>query len=307
MGANADAAVPIYPLLHRISLHAIARVMFGSRSRDRTLAGAEAIHQFLFSFASPLLLFLRPLQIDLGPWSPWGRALRARARLRAICQEQIDNARSHPQENGVIADLARLAEGLEDKDLITEVLTLLMFGHDTAATTMAWAMGHIHEHPGVAERAREEAFNWDGEGPSSFPFLQSCINESMRLRPVVVHLTRVVTEPLELCGYSLKENDKVAPSPWLAHRSSENWPQPERFDPSRFDLPPRPFTFLPFGIGHRTCVGRSFVLRQMPMIIAGILRRLSLELSPGYRLEPERQLVLMAPRSGCLMNARHME
>jgi cytochrome P450 family 110 len=295
---------PVYPLLHRISLEAIARVMFGEESPDRVREGVEAIHGFIFSFSSPLMMFLKPLQVDLGPWSPWGRAVRARARLRTLCQTQLDLARSDQATTGIIADIARRAAGVTDSSLITEVLTLLMFGHDTAATTMAWAMGHIHQNREIALRARREALESDSAGPGSFPFLQACINESMRLRPVVVHLTRVVTEPFELGGFSLEENDKVAPSPWLAHRCPSSWPSPSEFDPGRFGRNPKPFTFLPFGIGHRTCVGRSFVLRQMPMIIAGILRSLDLELATGYDLGAVRQMVLMAPQAGCPMRVR---
>lgn len=269
-----------FDLLHTIALDAISRVMFGDRpevvGRSRHL-----VAEFLGSFDSPLMLFLRPLQRDWGPWTAWGRALRRRDALRAWCLERMDAG------EGLVAELAARADGLEREVLVTEVLALLLFGHDTAAAQMSWALAHLHAH-GHTLRARAEP-TW----------LDACLRESMRLCPVVVHLTRVARRPVQLAGFEVAAGQRVAPCSWLVHHNPAVWAEPERFDPTRFeqDLPPQ--GWFPFGLGARTCVGRPFAMRQMQVVLGTLLEQLHTELAPGYRPTPARRLVLIVPAGGC--------
>lgn len=268
-------------LVHDISLHAIARVVFG----DDPAVVAEArarIARFLRSTASPLMLFLRPLQVDLGPASPWGRALRHREALRALCRERVGASA------GLLSDLAAQAPGLAPEVLVTEVLALLLFGHDTGAAQMAWALCHLHQH-GHAQRA--------GEDPA---WLDACLRESMRMCPVVVHLTRVANRPVQIGGFEVQTDGRVCPSAWLAHHNPALWPDPERFDPARFvDGPVPAHAWFPFGLGRRVCVGMPFVMRQMQHVIGTLLREGRWRLASGYTPAPRRQMVLVVPSGGC--------
>jgi cytochrome P450 len=270
-----------HALVHGIALESIARVMFGSDPNVVSESIAR-IGSFLRSFHSPLVLFVRPLQVDLGRASPWGRALRHREALRALCRERMDSG------EGLVSELAVRAPALDREALVTEVLALLLFGHDTGAAQMAWALCHLLQH-GQAERARQDP-----------AWLLACLRESMRLCPVVAHLTRVAREPLRLGDFDIPQGGRVCPSPWLAQHNPALWPDPERFDPARFAGPPIPaHAWFPFGLGRRVCVGMPFVMRQMQLVLKTLLSEVRLALAPGYAPAPVRRLVLVVPSEGC--------
>jgi cytochrome P450 len=270
-----------HELLHQVSLQAIARVMFGEDASVVELA-VQRIERFLRSVQSPLMLFLRPLQVDLGWASPWGRALRHREALRALCRERMGLGA------GLVSELAEQAPELDREVLITEILALLLLGHDTGAAQMAWALAHLLQH-GQAERAAADG-RW----------LEACLRESMRLCPVVVHLTRVAREPVQIGGFDIPEGGRVCPSAWLAQHNPQLWPEPEHFDPGRFLQGPVPaHAWFPFGLGRRICVGMPFVMRQMQLVLGTLLQEARLALAPGYRPEPARQMVLVVPSRGC--------
>ena len=176
-------------------------------------------------------------------------------------------------------------------DVVSEVLALLMFGHDTGAVTLAWAFAHLYSHPQYVQ-----------DDPD---MLRACLFESMRLCPVVVHLTRTATEPLEVGGYALKQGERVAPCLWLAHHNPDVFEAAGVFRPERF-LEGRSSGWMPFGMGTRVCVGRPYVLHQMQVVLSTFVRHVRAELAPGYSVRPVRQLVLMAPSEGVPLVASHI-
>lgn len=274
-----------HDLVQAISLRAIARAMFGD---DESLVDEAClrIERFLHTFHSPVLLFARPLQIDLGPMSPWGRALRRRDALAALCRERMEG------QGGLIAELRARSPETDPEDIVTEVLALLLFGHDTGGAAMAWALVHLYAH-GHAERAAEEP-EW----------LEAALKESMRLCPVVPHLTRVARERVEIAGYEIPEGTRIAPTPWLAHHNPALWEDPERFDPSRFQRQIPSMGWFPFGFGARICVGMPFIMRQMLCVLRVLLREAPMRLAPGYVPSPVRRLVLVVPSGGVPVERR---
>jgi len=290
-----------YEAARRISLKAIVRFIFGEHGPEEERSMELLVEDFLQSFRNPLVLYLRFLQVDLGPGSPWGRAIRNRDRLRARILREIDEQRKgRGPSTGLLASLVGSGAAPGDNDLATEVLTLLMFGHDTSAAAMAWAMAHLLQHPEAIERARAEA-GAAGE-PTRSPYLEACIRESMRLCPVVVHVTRVARRDLELGGYRVRQGERVLPSAYLAHHNQEVFPEPERFMPQRF-LNGHNYghAYFPFGIGGRLCLGEPFAMRQMVLILSTFVAQASLEFATGYEAQPVRNLVLIMPRRGTLV------
>jgi cytochrome P450 len=286
---EAGPELSIYGLARRISLRAIVRLIFGETQDGKA---ERLVDDFLLSFESPWVLFLKPLQIDLGPLSPWGRALRNRRRLRQYLGERIADCRRGiaPMGSG-LARIVREGHDLSDDEIATEVLALLLFGHDTGAATLAWAFAHLHQHPEALERARVDGL-----------YLEACLQESMRLCPVVVHVTRVARRGLRIGGHDIPSGTRIFPSAYLAQRNPEVFPEPDRFRPERF-LAGRAYegSYFPFGFSPRTCIGRHFVLRQMTLMTSTILRLADLALAPGYEARPERRLVLILPRHGTRM------
>ena len=283
----------VYDLARRISLRAIVRLLFGEMSSAEAARAERLVDAFLLSFESPWVLFLRPLHVNLGPLTAWGRALRNRRRLVEFLEERIAAARRLEQDGG-LARIVREGAELPDGEIVSEVLALLLFGHDTGAATLAWAFAHLHRHPEALQKIREEA--------EAHVYLRACLEESMRLCPVVVHLTRVARWETRIGGETVPAGTRVFPSAYLAQRNPEVFPEPNRFLPERF-LEGKTFegSYFPFGFGARTCIGRHFVTRQMMLLTSTILRHADLELLPGDRSRPVRRLVLILPEGGTRM------
>lgn len=286
----------VYDLARRISLRAIVRLLFGEMSREDADRAERLVDTFLLSFESPWVLFLRPLHVNLGPLTAWGRALRNRKRLTDFLEERITAAR-RCEQNGGLARIVREGADLPDQEIVSEVLALLLFGHDTGAATLAWAFAHIHRHPEALQKIRDE----NGEPV----YLRACLEESMRLCPVVVHLTRVARREARIGGETVPAGTRVFPSAYLAQRNPEVFPEPNRFLPERF-LEGKTFegAYFPFGFGARTCIGRHFVMRQMILLTSTVLRHTDLALLPGDRSRPVRRLVLILPEGGTRMVLR---
>jgi len=285
-----------YQAARRISLTAMVRFLFGEQDAASTRGLEALVEEFLQSFRNPLVLYLKFLQVDLGAASPWGRALRNRDRLRArILAEIARHREGRGSPTGLLAALFASGATPGDDDLTTEVLTLLMFGHDTGAAAMAWAMVHLLQHP----EARAQA------APSAY--LEAAIRESMRLCPVVVNVTRVARRDLEFGGFRVSAGERVLPCAYVAHRNEEVFPDAGRFLPERF-LQGRNYghAYFPFGLGARLCLGEPFAMRQMMVILSTFLAEASLEFAPGYQPRPERNLVLIMPSGGTLVVNRRI-
>jgi cytochrome P450 len=231
--------------------------------------------------------------------------MRNRSRLEAYIRSEIASCSQHPGQTDSILD--RLVEGscpaqLDPAALVAEILALLMFGHDTGAAAMAWAFAHIYQDPAVVERIRAEIRQSTGLAPEAYPYLSACLNESMRLCPVVAHLIRVADQDTQVGPYRVAAGQTVIPCTYLAQRNPAIYPAPDQFRPERFlEVTPDLMAFFPFGFCYRTCVGKRFVWRQMVLILAAIIGQVDLALAPGYRVEPVRQMVLIGPKSGTLM------
>jgi cytochrome P450 len=277
-----------YEAARRISFTAIVRFLFGEQDAASARSLETLVEEFLQSFRNPLVLYLTFLQVDLGSASPWGRALGNRDRLRArILAEIAMHREGRGSPTGLLATLFASGATPDDDDLTTEVLTLLMFGHDTGAAAMAWAMVHLLQHPEAREQASRSAY------------LEAAIRESMRLCPVVVNVTRVARRDLEFAGTSVRAGERVLPCAYVAHHNEEVFPDAGRFWPERF-LQGRNYghAYFPFGIGARLCLGETFAMRQMMLIVSTFLAEASLEFAPGYQPRPERNLVLIMPSGG---------
>lgn len=254
------------------------------------------------------MLFFRPLHVNLGPLTPWGRAVGNRERLRACLRDHLRAARGLPEGGGLLAGIARGAPDLPEDEIIAEALALLLFGHDTGAAALAWAVAHIWRRPEILERVRQESRSaWRSAGccvPESHPYLEACLKESLRLTPVVVHLTRVAARDTRVGGQAVAAGTRVFPCAYLAQRDPEVFPEPAAFRPERFlDGQTYEGSWFPFGLGARTCIGNRFALRQMLLTAATLARCEGFELAAGWQPRAVRQLVLVVPKGGTPMRS----
>ncbi|WP_426566172.1 cytochrome P450 [Angustibacter sp. McL0619] len=230
------------------------------------------------------------------------RVVRAR-RARGITDDDTD----------LLALLLRSADaegGLTDQQVRDELVTLVIAGHETVASSLAWTLQLLAEHPQVQDTVQLElAEVLAGREPgwadlAALPYTRRVVDEALRLYPPAWVLTRRALQPDVLAGVEVPAGTLVIISPWLLHRRSAAWERPLEFDPDRFaaarSSAPRP-DYLPFGMGPRLCIGRDFALVESVLVLATLL--------PGLRLEPARRdgvvrrpdvdaLVTLRPRGG---------
>ncbi len=193
---------------------------------------------------------------------------------------------------------------LEDQALRDELMTMLLAGHETTATALAWAVSHVLGHQKVRTRLLDElagasAAPLDPERMIRLEYLDAVCRETLRLTPIIPLVGRRLTRPMKIGGVDLPAGVVAAPCIYLAHRRPERWPEPERFRPERFlETKPTPYEFLPFGGGVRRCLGMAFALVEMKIVLAEVLSRLELRTAPGYQVRVVRRSVTLAPSEG---------
>lgn len=198
-------------------------------------------------------------------------------------------------------------EGMNDQQLLDECLILLMAGHDTSANALAWTWYILCQHPKVMEKIRAEIKAVYGdqkpniEGLAKLDYLKRVIQESMRLYPPAWIMDRVSIEEDHFEGFFIPKDRVVGIYIYGVHHSSKYWPDPEKFDPSRFkkeEVKKRPpFTYLPFGAGQHKCIGSNFSLMEMQLILIRMIQRFDFELVAGQQVEMK-PLITLQPKSG---------
>jgi cytochrome P450 len=241
-------------------------------------------------------------------WLPLPRQLRFR-RARRYLQHVVDSlvaerVAADGQRPGGDDVLARLIAAPEvgQQRMRDELLTLLLAGHETTASTLGWTFHLLSQHREVAERLRAEAVEVLGDrlpehaDLAKLRYTGSVLAEAMRLYPPVWILPRLAQGDDEIGGYHVPAGADVLVSPYTLHRHPEYWPDPLRFDPDRFDPDrsagrPR-YAYIPFGAGPRFCVGNSLGMMEATMVLAMVSRRLRLDAVRGHRVVPEPMLSL---------------
>jgi cytochrome P450 len=304
---------PIHREMQAITLDLIIRAVFGV-DQEALFDGFRAqVERFVAQANGPSAPFiaLSPFQIDLGRFSPWGRFVRNRQVIRETVLGEIRRRRA----DGVAGrtDILSLlveardehGEPMRDDELVDEMFTLLMAGHETTATSLAWIVWHLLNHPEAMETLRQEIADVTGGGPLEaqhlprLEYLDAVIKESMRLTPVATMVARRLHAPARIGGIDLPAGTSVGANIYMAHRRPDVWRDPERFDPARFvGARPNPFTFFPFGGGVRCCLGAAMATFEIKTVLPEVLSRLDLRIAPGYRMRPVLRAVTIAPSRG---------
>jgi cytochrome P450 len=182
---------------------------------------------------------------------------------------------------------------MSDRELRDELMTLLGAGHETTATALAWALERLVRHPEVLDRVVADVAANGTEGD----YLDAVVKETLRLRPVVPAVIRRLKAPMELSGYELPAGVFVSPSIFLTHRRPDIYPEPEAFRPERFlERPAGTYTWIPFGGGVRRCLGASFALFEMKVVLATVLERVRLRTVSEADEPVTRRAITFAPR-----------
>ncbi len=201
-------------------------------------------------------------------------------------------------------------EGMSDRQLRDEVMTIVLAGHETTANALAWTWYLLSQHPEAEEHLRAEvATALSGRTPgiedlAALSYTRMVIEEAMRLYPPAWAVGRTALVDDEIGGYRIPAGKTVVLSPYVTQRLPQFWDDPERFAPERFRperVAARPrFAYFPFGGGPRLCIGNGFAMLEAQLIVAMVAGRYRLRLVPGQRVEPE-PMVTLRPRGGLPM------
>lgn len=310
-------------LMQDITLRVILKAVFGLTEGERYEKLRHLLSEMMESIGSPLaatLIFFPILRQDWGNWSPWGRFLRYKQQADEMIYAEI---RERKQKNDFSGDdiLTLLmsardeaGEPMSETELRDELMTLLIAGHETTASSLTWALYWTHYLPEVKDKLKFELENL-GENPdpgeiAKLPYLTAVCNESLRIYPVTITSgVRVLKQPLELGGYSFEPGTVLFPCTYLVHQREDIYPEPKKFKPERFlQRQFSPYEFFPFGGGHRRCIGSAMATLEMKLVLATILSDWQLKLPNNKAYKPVRRgLTLSPPAQLSLVAVNHIK
>lgn len=284
--------------MRALTFEVIARAVFGVTEPERIERLRHALTAVMD--LAPLFLLPNALRQDLGRFSPWGllqRRLRAADELLYL---EIDRRRldADPEQRTDVLSLLLRArdedgEPMTDVELRDELMTMLLAGHETTATGLAFAFDLLPRNPRVLARLRAELAGGDDA------YLNAVVTETLRLRPVIDAAERTLTKPRRIGGWELPAGIRVYPAIALVHHREDLYPAPSEFRPERFlDGTTESYSWLPFGGGIRRCIGAALAQAEMAEVIRTIVTRVDLRPS---RAEPEPVVirgVTLVPRHG---------
>jgi cytochrome P450 len=293
-------ALQLWPRMQAVTLEVIMRAVFGMEEGERLDRLRQALRLSLDWATRPTqmaaLALLGPDRVAGLPW------FQDRFRdVDALIYDEIRERRADEdleQRDDIMSLLlqARHEDGspMSDEELRDELMTLLVAGHETTATALAWGIERLVRHPDKLERLRDEALAGGDE------YVDAVAKETLRLRPVIPIVVRRLTEPVELGGYTIPAGWKVAPCIYLMHRHASIYdPDPTAFRPERFlEQPAGTYTWIPFGGGIRRCIGASFAVVEMKTVLAAIARTVELRPARPEREHVIRRAITLTPNRG---------
>lgn len=318
---TADKPFPLLASIQRITLEVIVANVFGLPEGPRRKLFSDTLGAMMNTAgsASGVFFLIPALQRDLGPLYPWRRLKAQFDRYEALIFEEIAARRVRLGQDGAdrgaeaSIDILSLlldtrdedGQPMSDREIRDQLATLLAGGHETTASSLAWAFERILAHPEVHDRIVAEIDDAVAHGKTAaadlleLEYLDATIKEVLRQRPSVPMIGRRLTRPMVLRDHEIPAGAMVSPSIYLTHRRPDLYPEPEVFRPERFlGKKTEPYTYFPFGGGPRRCLGAAFALQEMKVVLGTVLhsRRLRLVKPPPLRASP--RSIFLAPEGG---------
>jgi cytochrome P450 len=283
-GRTVDAFTELRRTVRRITI----RSLFGDELRNRADEIGDVLEPALEFVNLPLT---SQIKLDV-PWSRWHRCKRARRQADEIVNAELARRRAGGRPDDQGADILAMllssrdedgGPGLSDDEIRDQVVSLIAAGYDTTSSALAWAVRALCTRPDVWAKAKAEVDELVGnraptaEVVASMRYLDGVVHETLRLWPPALVSGRRSVEPVTFAGQTIPAGSMVLYSPWVTHRMPSLWEDPERFDPSRWESEPVPFSFVPFGGGYRRCIGFAFATLELKVALARLLQRVELE------------------------------
>jgi cytochrome P450 len=283
----------VHPRMQAITLEVIVRAVFGVSDPVRGARLRELLRSLLDGTASFGIQFGFMLARRFGGPDPLAKLRVLRGEIDALLLQEIAARREAPGEDILSLLLhARFEDGepMSDQEVCDQLVTLLVAGHETTATALAWTFELLAHHPAALARLQEDL------DPA---YLKAVIDESLRLRPVIPLAGRRLATELQADGYALPAGTDVTPAIWLTHTREDVYPDPFAFRPERFlDGAAPGYAWVPFGGGVRRCLGAAFAEMEMRVALDALLRRITIEPVTAAPERVARRNVTFSPRNG---------
>ncbi len=304
-----DSEFPIHSRMQTVTLEAILRIVFGVADGPRLERLREMLATVLTETASPRSQLIALATRRFRGGNAFARFEGQLREVDELLYAEIAEHRSKPDlaEREDILSMLMLAEfegggTMTDKELRDQLMTLLLAGHETTATALAWTFDLLLRHP------RELAKLHDSLEAGEDDYLRATISESLRLRPVVPLAGRRLAKDLVADGLTLPAGTDVTPAIWLAHTRADVYPEPFAFRPERFlEEQPDTYAWIPFGGGIRRCLGAAFAEFEMRIVLREVLTRCELRKASTRPEKIGRRNITLSPKDGTpvVLTARH--
>jgi cytochrome P450 len=296
----------LHPRLQRLTLEIILRAVFGLDEGTELDELRDALNGVL-AFAENPLSVLPSLREKLSWWGPVREFDRIAKRTDELMYALIDERRAAGDtgREDILATLltARHEDGSEmtPQELRDELMTALVAGHETTASELAWAFERLAREPRIAEKLRAEF-----EAGETDEYLTATVQEVLRLRPVVPNAEpRLTKQPVTIGGYDYPAGVSLLASAWLVHHDPEIYPDPFAFKPERFvGVSPGTYTWLPFGGGRRRCLGASFAIQEMKIVLRAVVERFDITAPSPAPEHTGRRSITFSPKGGATVVLR---
>jgi hypothetical protein len=294
-----DQPTTLHPRLQGLTLEIILRAVFGldpGRRLDELRDLLTGILDFSTKPASVMPVFQRGY-FGRGPWV---RFAQMRERADQLVYDLIDERRDGGEERDDVLAMflaARHEDGspMTEVELRDELMTLLVAGHETTASELAWAFERLVREPRVRVRLVAEVDSDDGDA-----YLMATIQETLRRRPVLPNAEpRLVNKPVEIGGWHYEPGACLIANAYLVHHDPDVYSDPYAFRPERFlEESPGTYTWIPFGGGRRRCIGASFATLEMKIVMRAVLSAYRIEASTRGPELTRRRSITVSPRLG---------
>jgi cytochrome P450 len=298
--------IEMHPRMQALTLEVILRAVFGLQPGPRLDTLREQL-RLMLEFGDRPISLVPPdpngtAAKVLGRVGPFAKFVRMQERADALIFELTDERRrSGDGGDDVLAMLleARHEDGspMDDQELRDELMTLLVAGHETTASALAWTFSRLPHYPQVLARLSDEIATDDGDD-----YLTATIHEIMRRRPVLPNVgPRYVVQPIEVGDWSYEPGVCLVPNAYLIHHDPDIYPEPYAFRAERFlDESPGTYTWIPFGGGRRRCLGASFAMLEMKIVLRAVLSQCEVR-SGGNGIElARRRNITIRPAEGAV-------
>jgi cytochrome P450 family 135 len=306
-GWPAGERFALHPRMQAVTLEVILRAVFGVTDSARSARLRARLPRLLGETASPSLQFRVLLSHRLGRGDPLKGLARLVEEIDELLLAEIAERRADPnhgEREDILSLLvaARFEDGtqMSAREVRDQLVTLLLAGHETTATALAWTFDLLLRHPAALARLTAEL-----DAGEEDVYLRAVIAESLRLRPVVPLAGRRLASELEADGLSLPAGTDVTPAIWLTHTRADLYPEPYAFRPERFlDNAPTTYGWVPFGGGIRRCLGAAFAEMELRIVLEAVLRRVVLTPASAGAERVTRRNVTLSPRHGTVVSSR---